>query len=302
MNRKLIALFLLNCILIYSISSSFVNNIIYADPIPIVPGIDRKFWRHIGILSLQDNLNISMINAHVNINVDAKEYLKFNIVTSGNYTFYNYNQTENVTVVIPIDNYVYEDKRLEGANNGDIILNVDNQLTSYQELILSFEQSEYLKNYISGVTEDEMPVIAFNVSFTGFSNTSIIYSTESAFRRNKKNTYVEIYFLVMTGAIWYGNLTERVEFYVYGLQPDDYNAYIDFPQNQNFQIMDIDDGKKYQWDWINTDCLYNPSISYRAIDSRFFEFYGLYIILSSLCVLVVLSSSVIYVFRKKKQM
>ncbi|MFW9852421.1 MAG: hypothetical protein ACFFDS_05740 [Candidatus Thorarchaeota archaeon] len=301
MNRKLIVLFLLSCMLLYSISSSSVNNIVYADPIP-VPPVDSKFWRHIGILTLQDNLNISMIYAYVNINVDTTEYLKFNIVTSGNYTFYNYNQTENVTVVIPIDNFVSSnDKRLEGANNGDIILKVDNQLTSYQELILSFKQSEYLKNYIPGVTADEMPVIAFNVSFAGFCNTSIFYSSESAFRRNIKNSYVEIYFLVMTGAIWYGNLTERVDFDVYGLQPDDYNAYVDNPQNHKFQIMDIDDGKKYQWDWINTNYLYNPSISYRTIDPRFFEFYGLYIILSSLCVLVVLSSSIIYIIKKKKQ-
>ncbi len=300
MNRKLNALFLLNCMFFYLISSSLVNNTVFADPMP-VPPTDRKFWRHIGILTLHDNLNISMINAQVNINVDAKEYLKFNIVTSGNYTFYNYNQTENVTVVIPIDNFAWHDELLEGANNGNIILNVDNQLISYQELNLSLEQSEYLRNYIPGVTADEMPVIAFNVSFTGFCCTNITYSVESTLRRNVRNSYVKIYYLVMTGAIWYGNLTERVEFDVYGLQPDDYNVQDYDPQNSNFHIMNIDGGKKYRWDWINTNSLYNPSISYYTTDPRFFEFYGLYIILSSLCILVAMSSSLVYIIRKKIQ-
>jgi hypothetical protein len=297
MNRKIIAIFLLNFILLYPVI--FSQNIKFVSANPIAVQEHPGFWGHIGILPLENNLNISMVQANVSLNINAREYVKFSITTLGEYIFYNYNQTKNVTVAIPIDNHI---GWIEVINKGDIILKINNQPISYQELILSLEQNEYLRNLIPVPTIDEISLIAFNVSFAGYSNTNLTYSFESLIKRYDKHSNVEIYYTVSTGAVWYGNLTERVEFDVYGLQPDDY--YVDFENHENtdFQIMDIDDGKKYRWDWINTNySFYNPSISYTKSDPRFFEFYGLYIILSSIFVLIVLSSSLMYIFRKKKQ-
>ncbi len=262
-----------------------------ANPIPV----NSKLWQHIGILPLDEDVNITMAQANVVLDIDAKTFNRFRIATSADYVFYNHNQTEIFTVVLPFDtSYSYE-----GAVTGPVDLRVNDTPLDFIEIELSVDQSDYLDDLISAPTPEIISVIAANVSFTGYSNTTLSYSSFNSFNRKNSATYVRITYYVSTGRVWYGNLTESVEFLVHGLQPDYYDEW-NFDPAIRCQVSNISDGKSYLWEF-EYDSYVTPEISYSSTDTRYFASYGLYILIGASIFVIVLSSLTMKLVKKKQK-
>ena len=259
-----------------------------ANPIPV----NSKIWRHIGLLPLDENVNISIVEANVTLDIDARTYNRFKISTTAEYTFFNHNETSTITVILPIDISSF----YTGAISSDIDFNVNGVKKDYMIIELTEEESENI-NHLAGT------VIASNITFAGFSSTSINYSSFSKFGRNIFLTYVEIFYLVSTGYFWYGNITEFVKFNVYGLQPDSYQNNIDDFNTFQCIVNNIGDGQSYYWEWINHNLnyVYNPIIFYSSPDSRFMQNYGIHTLLGSLIALILIITGIVIIIKRKKK-
>ena len=283
--------FLVVFILLLTVFYSSLNLIPRANPLPVNSG-NWKFWRHIGLLPLADS-NISMADANVTLDIDATEYLNFEIITETDYIFYNHNQTVTLTVVIPYDSI----SNFEGPINdvNDVIdVKVNGDFQEFVEYELNEDQYDYLQNLVYISLPEPTTVIATNITFEGYSNTSLSYSSQTILKRSNHNTYVQIFYLVSTGLVWYGNISETVKFNVCGLQPDSVEYCL---------VSDIENGKEYLWEWPNDryDYYVDPTITYTSADPRFFEIFGAYIIIGALTILItVISVAVRYFMRKRR--
>lgn len=286
-NKKcFLFLFLLLSSFIFIINNSHFRNV-QANPIPV----NSKIWKHIGLLPLDQNVNISIVEANVILDIDATTYKKFEVNTTAEYMFFNHNETTTITVILPIDT----SSLYAGAISSDIDFNVNGIKIDYLILELTDEENENI-HYLART------VIATNITFTGFSNTSINYSSFSQFKRNTGSTYVEIYYLVSTGYFWYGNITETVKFNVYGLQPDFYQNNIDNLNTFQCIVNDISNGQSYYWEWINHNLnfVFDPTIFYSSSDPRFMQNYGIYTILGFMMVLAWIAIIITIIIQRKK--
>ena len=292
--RKQLSICIFILILLFPLYGNFsVKHAVKADPVPI----NSQFWRHIGVLPLDTEVNISIAQANVELDIDALVFKTFKIMTVAEYIFYNYNQTSTLTVVLPFDSY----NNFEGANQGTIDLRVDDVPVDYIVVDLSQSQSEYLDSLIGSPMPEIIRVVATNITFSGYTNTTLSYSAYNSFKRQTSGTYVEIIYIVSTGLVWYGNLTEKVEFKVHGIQPDDYQELDHHLYPVECKVSNISDGKSYIWEWIDGGYFINPSITFTSRDTRYFENYGQYILIGSSILLISLSSSVIYLLKRKRK-
>jgi hypothetical protein len=201
--------------------------------------------------------DLQMIEAEVLMIVDetygkeSSRYSEFNLTFEGHYTIYNPNVTCEMLVGAPFSGYYGEmEETLEISVNG--------LKTEFELIFLDFEEltSDWWSSYFSpqGV-EGSMyyfharQFALTNITFTGFSNTTIDYSFNGTSWYNCYND-LKIVYDVATGNAWNGSTTETVEFRVIGKQPSQ-------PSNPStiLTISDIDGGKSYMWSWIDVNSI-----------------------------------------------
>lgn len=121
-------------------------------------------------------------------------------------------------------------------------------LTKEFDIIFFWEENTSLNPWSDYFSLDDWRFFALcNITFGGYSNTTIRYSFDSSFYAHSK-TGLWLSYDVGTSRAWNGFTTENVEFRVFGRQPDSYSNNSLNPTTK-FTLTDIENGKSYLWTW-----------------------------------------------------
>jgi len=228
-----------------------------------------------GNLFPEENCSLIMTNASVIFNVDYKEqYNRIDIGFKGNYTIYNPNATQNITLAAPFSPIF---KNLEST----CVIKIDNNIKPFKLIQLNWSDpwAEYLDSVGLGMS-NRRNFILTNVTFPENSSVKIEYGFEAYIDQPNSDDRLYIYYDVGTSRAWNGTITERVEFKTYGKLPDSYSKNIPDMYNYNYTISNFSNGRSYTWDWVDeTIMIDSVYISYSYPFNRFWGFAGVFIIL-----------------------
>ncbi len=228
-----------------------------------------------GNLFPEENCSLIMTNASVIFNVDYKEqYNRIDIGFKGNYTIYNPNATQNITLAAPFSPIF---KNLEST----CVIKIDNNIKPFKLIQLNWSDpwAEYLDSVGLGMS-NRRNFILTNVTFPENSSVKIEYGFEAYIDQPNSDDRLYIYYDVGTSRAWNGTITERVEFKTYGKLPDSYSKNIPDRYNYSCTISNFSNGRSYTWDWVDeTIMIDSVYISYSYPLNRFWGFAGAFIIL-----------------------
>ena len=203
------------------------------------------------IVSSNDN-DLQMIEANVlmEINETYGNEGDFKIVFDGNYTIFNPNVTTTTLIGAPFQS---EYKDLSDT----ITAEVDNSPVEFDIISSNQHPLSYLRYiwrpYFEDISEYfyiERCFVITNVTFPGFSNTSLRYRF-SSFVSYDTGDGIEIAYDVGSARSWNNETTEFVEFRIYGSQPRHYSNRTD-DNYHNFTLSEINGGRSYLWSWEQT--------------------------------------------------
>lgn len=205
-----------------------------------------------GGLVPKNDTNLMMSEASVFFEISTiTTVTEYRIRFNANYTIFNPNETLNVLVGAP---FAY----LTNVFEEDITILANGTAIEYELIhVESYETSpwkEYLDDYI------DRDFFVSNLTFISNTYTILHYSFEynisqSDFTSSSKGYGgVEIRYDVGTARAWSGNITETVEFRVYGQQPNyyscrGYNSTGSFKKEPT--LYEIENGIRYIWSWDN---------------------------------------------------
>lgn len=227
-----------------------------------------------GNLFPEEKCSLIMTNASVVFDVNYKEqYNRIDIGFKGNYTIYNPDTTQNITLAAP---FSQEFKNLEST----CVIKIDNTIKPFKFIQLHWSDpwDEYLDSVGLGMS-NRRNFILVNVTFPENSSVKVEYSFDAYIDQPNSDDRLTIYYDVGTSRAWNGTITERVEFKTYGKLPDSYSNNTDI-YNYNFTVSNFSNGESYTWDWVDESIMINSVyISYYYPFHRFWGFAGAFIIL-----------------------
>ena len=193
-----------------------------------------------GLIPKEDN-SCSMPNASVLLEIfNPNPNNPFEEEFTGNYTLYNPNNFAlNLTIAAPFSSYLF-------GLSSNCTIKINGTVIPYD--IIEFQYNE-TETYI---WEDyfiyEKNLIVCNITIPMNKTIILEYKFETLIFSEPprvKIDYLDFDYDIATAAAWNGTISEIVEFKVHGRQPDSYSDY------NNLLIIDISDGKRYIWEWIN---------------------------------------------------
>ncbi|MFX1358748.1 MAG: hypothetical protein ACFFBT_08690 [Promethearchaeota archaeon] len=257
-----------------------------------------------GILP-KENSSLSLLNAEVLFEINARyfpinnrDFFGLRWKCKSNYTIFNPDETINITIGMPLGRgtsiYNYS---LTIDNNPALIYNTISQGQVNPNI------SEIWSKYLDNI-EDGRKFYIFNVTIPANDSVLINFSFDS---KESSVKYMienfgscEIIYDVGTARVWNGNITEKVEFKVYGVLPDycyyeedclisDLNQ-VKIPFIDKF--LDKYGSKCYSWEWNNEIIEYNlVGIVYTSIpESKLvlvsFSFFGLVNVIAAMVIII----------------
>ncbi len=223
-------MFIFGTIMITSVEQNTLANPIYIEH--VANGV---------LLPTNGSHNVSMQSADVLFNIDADKSTQHAIIDySGNYSFYNFNNTEQkLAVGIPFTFNLDEEKISVFVNE------VETNFTT-TEITPEIAQNYTLYFY----RWDYVGLIICNVTFEAisFTNIQVEYNSYDT-TLNYYETYIE--YIVGTANSWdnSSNIHEKVEFKVTGFQPRKHA--------DDCTVTTITGGKSYLWLWENEQITVN---------------------------------------------
>jgi len=230
-----------------------------------------------GNLFPEENCSLIMTNANVIFNIDYQEpYNKIDISFNGNYTIYNPDSSQNITLAAP---FSPEFKNLEST----CVIKVDNDPLPFNFIQHHWSDpwDEYLDSVGLGMS-NRRNFILTNITFPENSSVKIEYSFDAYIDQPNSEDELAIYYDVGTSRAWNGSITEHVKFKTYGKLPDSYSKSIPDMYNYTCTISNFSNGESYTWDWVNETIMINSVyISYYYPFQRFWSSIRTIIILAS---------------------
>jgi len=230
-----------------------------------------------GNLFPEENCSLIMTNASVIFNIDYKvQQNKIDISFNGNYTIYNPQTTQNITLAAP---FSPEFKNLEST----CVIKIDNIIIPFKFIQHHWSDpwDEYLDSVGLGMS-DRRNFILTNVTFPENSSVKIEYGFDAYIDQPNSDSELTIYYDVGTSRAWNGTITERVEFKTIRKFPDSYSKRIPDMYNYSCTISNFSNGRSYTWDWVDEiimiDSVY---ISYHYPFQRFSGWIEAFIIIGS---------------------
>ena len=192
-----------------------------------------------------NSTNLSMTNANVIFNIDAKKpNEKINIDFKGNYTIFNSDEAKEITLVAPFST---DFKNLENT----CLIKVKNETIPHNYIEYNIT-NYYWKDYFDYIYMGSRKFLITNVTIPSNDSITIEYSFNAYINTlSYSNDVLHINYDVGTSRAWNGTITEQVEFRVYGETPDSYSTYSGYREGSedNCTITHIEDGKSYTWNW-----------------------------------------------------
>ena len=226
--------FILSLFILFWSMLSFNSN---ANPVPIASP-------ELGGLIPKEDTNLSMTNANVIVEIDATNLNKIiDFSFSGNYTIFNPSEMINVTIAAPFSNMIYSENII-----GDISLNDSSIPFSIRPFNFSdslWLESSLWKEYLQGSGIPYVTFLICNITIPENTSITLEYTFDSNITVDLR-ALGELFFRydVGTSRVWKGNVTESVEFRVFGKTPDEF-------YNNSCTVSDLQDGKIYLWEWKN---------------------------------------------------
>ena len=201
----------------------------------------------------EENISLIMTNASVLFNIDAVAYRsRINIDFQGNYTIYNPNKSQNVTLAAP---FSPDFENLESSS----VIRIANTTISHSYFEYNTTLSPW-EEYLDWHYYGGRKFLIINVTFPENDTITIEYSFDAYLDIYESYDGLEIFYDVGTSRAWNGTTSERVEFKVYGKRPDSYSVYRKDYFEYNCTISEIEDYTSYTWEWeneiINVNCVY----------------------------------------------
>lgn len=211
-----------------------------ANPLPI------PMEYYIGSIFTNASLPFNLINADVFFDIDSTDF-KNNIGISfeGNYTIFNPNNITEIMIVAPfsVNRSVIDSNCIVEVNDSQILFDVgDPYDLGIENWVMDYTYYYASWTYIvCNITIPENNSYTIKYKFNG-----LMPNPLNPFRRNNK---FSILYDLVTSKAWSGNISERVEFRVYGKLPD---SVIESPLDEDRLVnINIDGGRSYTWEWTN---------------------------------------------------
>ncbi|MFX1269545.1 MAG: hypothetical protein ACFFAK_16410 [Promethearchaeota archaeon] len=252
-----------------------------------------------GILP-KENLTLSLVNAEVLFEINTlnfPNYLSWNF--KSNYTIFNPDETINVSIAIPFN---------LPAPIYNYSLTIDNNpALIYDAIVINYASniSEIWNKYIEDINDGRIFYL-FNITIPANDSVLISFLCESI-EISVKNIikdygYCEIIYDVGTARVWNGNITEKVEFKVYGHLPDycyhEEDCIISDLNHAKIPFLSKYYDKCFSWEWNNETIEYDlVGIGYTSVPEN-----NLFLIILGLFGIGNLSVAMIFIvnFKVKK--
>ena len=195
-----------------------------------------------GNLFPDENCSLIMTNASVIFDIYyLEQYNEIFIRFNGNYTIYNPDTSQNLTIAAPFSS---EFENLEST----CVIKVDNDSIPFT--YFQYHWSDPWAEYLDSVTSLRSFVLT-NITFLENSSTKIEYSFAAYIIQPDSNDRLNIYYDVGTSRAWNGSITERVEFKAHKKLPNSYSTMGPDSNNYSCIVSNISDGRSYLWEWVN---------------------------------------------------
>ncbi|MCE7741566.1 MAG: hypothetical protein GOP50_03830 [Candidatus Heimdallarchaeota archaeon] len=237
------------------------TDVVVSNPLGVI-------YESAGGLLPENNTELQMIEASVvmEINETYGNIGTFGIIFDGNYTIYNPNETIEILIGAPFLT-IYE------GLSDSLLIEVEGSEKEFDIVYYDYHNNtanswmDYFSLYI---TESRYFALC-NVTFAGFSNTTIRY------RFNSTTSFTDgsalyITYDVGTARAWNSSITETVEFRVIGEQPTDFT---DFTEEgyANLTVTEISRGQSYLWSWVEVELMMVPFVDIEYMP-EYFERYS----------------------------
>ncbi|MFX0048130.1 MAG: hypothetical protein ACFE8G_08170 [Candidatus Hermodarchaeota archaeon] len=224
----------------------------------------------------EENCSLIMTNANVIFNIYYQESSnKIDISFTGNYTIYNPDSSQNITLAAPFSS---EFKNLESS----CVIKVDNLINPFK--IIQHHWSDPWDEYLDSVglgMSNRRDFILTNVSFPENSSVKIEFIFDAYMIESPDDDEVTIFYDVGTSRAWNGTITERVEFKTHGKLPNSYSKSIPEMFNYTCTVSNFSDGRSFTWEWIDERIMIDSVyISYSYPINRFWRMMSIVIILA----------------------
>jgi hypothetical protein len=224
-----------------------------ANPVPI----PMEYF--MGNIFTNSSLSFNLVNADVAFDIDSTDFENnIGISFEGNYTLFNPNNTTEIMIVAPfsVSEVVINSSCIVEVNDSEIMFDIGDPYELGIEAWVMNYSMYYLWTFIvCNITIPENDSQTLKYKFNGLMPTPI--------NPRRRNQQFSILYDLETSEAWSGNISERVEFRVYGKLP---NSIIEWPTDEDRLVtLDMEGGRIYAWEWnnehINTEQI---GINYRG--------------------------------------
>lgn len=243
------------------------------------------------------NTTVRLININTMITIDATDfYNKIGINFDGNYTLFNSENTTNLTLILPfslcidIQNATFEVSVNDTQIPFEVLSNTEENLTS------TGINLDFFKFFVV-----HCPITLITSNLTLLENNTYVINYQFSGSIPKplgfRNLFYMAYYLE-TARVWKGNLTQRVEFNVFGKLPI-YGIVGEY--DGDWQISDIQGGQSVLLEWYKgkVDTIYVGIRYYGSTSENVFGIVTI-IVLNGLAYIAIISGVVIWLKRRKR--
>lgn len=246
-----------------------------------------------------NNTIIHLLNVSANITLNALDlFNKIEITFNGIYTLFNPENLTNVTIILPFSLCLYIENATYGVSVNDTQIPFEVVRTSEENLTKIGVNIDFLPEFGYFL---HCPITLITTNLTLMDNNTYVvkYQFEGSIPEPLRYQIFYMIYSSETAKFWKGNATERVEYNVFGGNPqfDTIGTY-----NGSRQVLDIAGGKKHIYEWSNAQ--EGLTLIGIRFDEREYDLYGqtlLIIVLNILGYGTITSVIVILIIRRKKK-
>ncbi|TKJ26761.1 MAG: hypothetical protein CEE42_04070 [Promethearchaeota archaeon Loki_b31] len=246
------------------------------------------------------NTTVRLININTMITIDATDFSnKIGINFDGNYTLFNPENTTNLILILPfslcidVQNSTFEASVNDTQIPFEVLSNTEENLTSTGinlDCLKFFVVHCPITLITSNLTLLENKTYVINYQFSGSIPKPLGF----------RNLFYMAYYLE-TARVWKGNLTQRVEFKLFGKLPIYCTVARYGEYDGDWQISDIQGGQSVilEWNKGKVDMVYVGISYYGSTSDDVFGIVAI-VVLNGLAYIAIISGVVIWIKRKKR--
>ena len=244
-----------------------------------------------------EDCSLIMTNASVFFNISFQEpYNRIDVNFNGNYTIYNPNSSQNITLAAP---FSPDFKNLESTCN----IKVDDDPVPFT--IFNYHWSDpwagYLESKNLGISISRS-FILIDITAPENSSLTLEYTFNSYIIPDINDDELDIFYDVGTSRAWNGSISERVEFRTYGKLPGSYAQHIPEMFNYSCSISNYSDSRSFTWEWENEKIMIdNVYISYFYPSNRLLRLVSTIIIIASSQGIPLIIVAIVLKIRKRRK-